>query len=32
MDLTTYPLQEIAAKVGTPFFLYDAAILRERMA
>jgi diaminopimelate decarboxylase len=32
MDLTTYPLDEIARKVGTPFYLYDAAILRARMA
>jgi hypothetical protein len=32
MDLTSYPLEEIAAKVGTPFFLYDTGILRERMA
>ena len=29
MDLSQYPLSEIAAKVGTPFYLYDAAILRE---
>ena len=32
MDLSQYPLSEIAAKVGTPFYLYDAAILREKMA
>lgn len=32
MDLDTYPLEAIAAQVGTPFFLYDAAILRDRMA
>ncbi len=32
MDLSRYPLDAIARQVGTPFFLYDAAILRERMA
>jgi diaminopimelate decarboxylase len=32
MDLSAYPLEEIAARAGTPFFLYDAAILEERMA
>ncbi|MFN0096286.1 MAG: diaminopimelate decarboxylase [Dehalococcoidia bacterium] len=26
-----YPFAEIAAKVGTPFYFYDAAILRQRM-
>lgn len=26
------PLEAIARQVGTPFFLYDAAILRQRMA
>ncbi|GMU41917.1 MAG: diaminopimelate decarboxylase [Chloroflexota bacterium] len=31
MDLTTYPLDAIARQVGTPFFLYDGAILRQRM-
>jgi len=28
MRLQSYPLETIAAKVGTPFYLYDAAILR----
>ena len=32
MTDTDIPLEAIAAKVGTPFFLYNAAILRERMA
>jgi diaminopimelate decarboxylase len=32
IDATNYPLESIAAKVGTPFFLYDAAILRQRLA
>jgi diaminopimelate decarboxylase len=32
MDLANFPLEEIAAKVGTPFFLYDAAELRRCMA
>jgi diaminopimelate decarboxylase len=32
MELSTYPLEEIAARAGTPFYLYDAAILAERMA
>ena len=32
MDLTRYPLDAIARQVGTPFFLYDAQILRARMA
>ncbi len=31
MDLAAYPLEAIARQVGTPFFLYDAAMLRERM-
>lgn len=31
MDLSPYPLQEIAAKVGTPFYLYDGAILDARI-
>jgi diaminopimelate decarboxylase len=31
MDLTHYPLAEIAAKAGTPFYFYDAAILKQRM-
>lgn len=32
MDLNQYPLMEIAAKVGTPFFFYDGAILRRKFA
>ena len=32
MDLSRYPLRELAERVGTPFFLYDAAILQERLA
>jgi diaminopimelate decarboxylase len=31
MDLSQYKLDELAAKVGTPFYLYDAGILRERL-
>jgi diaminopimelate decarboxylase len=31
-DLAQYPLSRIADQIGTPFFLYDAAILRERLA
>src|SRR5688500_2793321 len=29
MDLTHYPLSEIAAKVGTPFYFYDGDILKR---
>jgi diaminopimelate decarboxylase len=32
MDVTNYPLEEIANQVGTPFYLYDAAILRKALA
>lgn len=32
MDLTRYPLETLARRVGTPFYLYDGAVLRERMA
>ena len=32
IDLSRYPLEAIAKKVGTPYYLYDGAILRERMA
>lgn len=32
MDVSSYPLRDIAARVGTPFFLYDTTILRQRMA
>jgi diaminopimelate decarboxylase len=31
MDLSRYPLESLAEKVGTPFYLYDIGILRERM-
>ena len=31
MNLSHIPLDELAAKVGTPFYLYDAAELRLRM-
>jgi diaminopimelate decarboxylase len=31
MDLDRYSLDALAAKVGTPFYLYDAGILRQRM-
>jgi diaminopimelate decarboxylase len=31
MDLSRIPLAELAEKVGTPFYLYDAAELRLRM-
>ena len=30
MDLSSYPLMEIAEKVGTPFYLYDGNILRQK--
>ena len=30
-DLSRYPLAHIADRVGTPFYLYDAAILRDRL-
>lgn len=30
MDLAQYPLESIASQVGTPFYLYDGAILNER--
>jgi diaminopimelate decarboxylase len=30
-DLSQYPLAAIAAKVGTPFYFYDRAILRHRL-
>ena len=32
MDLTRYPLMELAEKVGTPFYLYDGDILRQKFA
>lgn len=31
MDLKRYPLERIADQVGTPFFLYDAEVLQERL-
>ncbi|MFN8523533.1 MAG: diaminopimelate decarboxylase [Chloroflexota bacterium] len=31
IDLAAYPLESIAARVGTPFWLYDDGILRQRM-
>src|SRR5262245_56355921 len=32
MDLSRYPLAQLAEKVGTPFYLYDASILRANLA
>lgn len=32
LDLARYPLDALAARVGTPFYLYDAAVLREGAA
>ncbi|MBI2767218.1 MAG: diaminopimelate decarboxylase [Chloroflexi bacterium] len=32
MDLSRYPLAELAGRIGTPFFLYDGEILAERLA
>ena len=31
MNLDAYPLETIAARVGTPFYLYDAGILRAAL-
>jgi diaminopimelate decarboxylase len=31
MDLANYPLARIADQVGTPFYLYDGAILRDKL-
>ncbi len=31
MDLSRYPLEMLAEKVGTPFYLYDAQILRAAL-
>jgi diaminopimelate decarboxylase len=31
MDLSVYPLEKIAAQVGTPFYLYDAELLRAAL-
>ena len=30
MDLSQYPLMELAEKVGTPFYLYDGDMLRQK--
>jgi diaminopimelate decarboxylase len=30
-DLTRYPLERLADQVGTPFYLYDAGVLREKL-
>ena len=32
LDLAAYPLERLADQVGTPFYLYDAAELRRRLA
>ena len=32
MDLSRYPLTRLAERVGTPFFLYDAGLLRGKLA
>jgi diaminopimelate decarboxylase len=32
MDLSRYPLAQLADRVGTPFYLYDSAILRANLA
>jgi len=31
MDLSKYPLETIASQVGTPFYLYDAGLLRAAL-
>ncbi|MBN2573503.1 MAG: diaminopimelate decarboxylase [Deltaproteobacteria bacterium] len=31
MNPSAYPLEQIAARVGTPFYLYDAALLRDSL-
>jgi diaminopimelate decarboxylase len=31
MDLARYPLERLADQIGTPFYLYDAGILRETL-
>ena len=31
-SLDHYPLEAIAARIGTPFYLIDASVLRARMA
>lgn len=32
LDLSPYPLAKLAAKIGTPFYFYDAALLRAALA
>lgn len=32
LDLSRYPLDALADRVGTPFYLYDAAVLRASLA
>jgi diaminopimelate decarboxylase len=32
MNLDTYPLERLASRIGTPFYLYDADVLREALA
>jgi diaminopimelate decarboxylase len=32
MSLERYPLTRIADQVGTPFYLYDADILRQKLS
>ncbi|HEX7078568.1 MAG TPA: hypothetical protein VF363_09100, partial [Candidatus Eisenbacteria bacterium] len=31
LELARYPLARLAERVGTPFYLYDAAVLRDRV-
>jgi diaminopimelate decarboxylase len=31
MNLDAYPLEQLAARVGTPFYLYDASLLRAAL-
>ena len=32
MDLVPYPMARLAGRIGTPFFFYDAGILRDKLA
>lgn len=32
LDLARYPLDDLAARVGTPFYFYDAILLRQSVA
>ncbi|HEY0708941.1 MAG TPA: hypothetical protein VGG33_19180, partial [Polyangia bacterium] len=32
MDLGRFPLEKLADQIGTPFYFYDAALLREKLA